>query len=680
MPINWNLAGYVNPDIKITPNEVPLEAMLNVGDKLQKDYDMSYENYTKAQEALRQMVNAAHLKDKPAAEKIFSRFEPELKKIAESGRFHDMKWQTQKLANQAANDYLSVATKNKTIQANLDAIAKDPKWRFTTANRQKAYLNSIPELAYDNERGILTGLDVQAYAGAADVNRTELAAKAASLMKPKDFGYNDGKLVFFDAEGKETSNPMESVRTVHRVDGKKDQILTPEQIRSAVGKYMMADEGVNAEIERNIQEGEVELTGDPEKDAIIKQQYRESLINPALDAAGELFKIDNSFRNFDETESQGMAYASWAAGATPEEGYTYEPTSINVDANKFKGKELSTVFQDAVKGDVSSKIAMFGILESEIEKLKKNGNVEKARLLDVKLDKVKNVLEFVDKYPQYKNILTVGKFVVGGSDEDPTKIGALLGEVKKNQSISKEDKEKLFSSFEKNNVKFDISSPHLTDIGSYFDSELEDLFQNAESTYFRNIPIQAPDASNAKLRNALQGLDLSIDYFKIDPENLPDGVRPTDKVKIEGYTTEPIGGGVDYLFRLRDEKGNVYTTEASKATGRSILNQVTKYSNTEIGSKSEFKSFPATVERPTRFVDLVKAGKGRYYDFSNDKENKKPMWALEPTDEIRPNDVGGVRTYSIYRNGSLYPFPDNQGKVKTEFQSIFDIYKAAKFN
>jgi hypothetical protein len=227
-------------------------------------------------------------------------------------------------------------------------------------------------------------------------------------------------------------------------------------------------------------------------------------------------------------------------------------------------------------------------------------------------------------------------------------------------------------------LKIPVRSPGV--LGGYTDTELEDLFENAKSDYFRNIPMQAPDANNAKLRNALQGLDLNLNYFKIDPENLPKDVKPTDKVKIETYSTEPIGGGVDYIFGIRDEKGNFYEVEANKATGRSILNQITKYSNTEIGSKSEFKSFPATVERPTRFIDLVKAGKGRYYEFSNDETNKKPMWALEPTDEIRPNDVGGVRTYSIYRNGSLYPFPDNQGKVKTEFQSIFDIYKAAKFN
>ena len=49
MAINWNLAGYVSPNIEITPEQLPLEALVKTSDVLQDRYDKSKENYTKAQ-------------------------------------------------------------------------------------------------------------------------------------------------------------------------------------------------------------------------------------------------------------------------------------------------------------------------------------------------------------------------------------------------------------------------------------------------------------------------------------------------------------------------------------------------------------------------------------------------------------------------------------------------------
>ena len=642
MPINWNLAGYVNPDIKITPNEVPLEAMVNVGDKLQKDYDMSYENYTKTQEALRQMENSAHDVDRETARNIFSRYEPELKKIAESGRYHDMKWQTQKLATQAANDYMSINERKRQILAQEEAIGKDPRYAFSKDQRVKAFRKTVPQLEYDAEKGVIKNLAINPYSAAADVNLAELSAKAASMMKPKDFGFNEGKLVFFDAEGKETSNPMESVRTVHRVEGRKDQVLSPEQIRSAVGKYLNADASVNAMLERDYNEV-LELTGDPKKDAIIKQKYKESLINPALDAAGALFKIDNSFRNSDETEGQGMAYASLASGGPDSEGGNAELTSLNIDGKNAEGQELSTVFRNAAKGDITAKILTLSTLKTIEDKLKKEGKPDQAAYVKGQAVNMETVLDFVKKYPQFKNYLTNVNYL------DPSGF-TTFSEAVRVSGIPAEDKRKIAG----------VRSLHFGkgSIGNTLDTGLEDLFENSKSESFRNIPMQTPDLANDKVRNKFESLtsNLTIDDFEIDPEQWKDDSK---NIKVVSRSTEPAGDGVGHLYRLQDSKGNSFFAEAKKQSGRSLDQQWAKYiSNVDMNN---YKDVTAP-DRPTRFMDILKNAGIKYYETSADENNKKPKFAIDPEEKVIPMD-GKFRVIDV------------DGKIHF-YNSIFELINA----
>jgi hypothetical protein len=64
MAINWNQAEYVAPKLQIVPEQLPVEAGVKVGAVLQDRFDKSYENLTKAEEALRQMQNQASSVDK----------------------------------------------------------------------------------------------------------------------------------------------------------------------------------------------------------------------------------------------------------------------------------------------------------------------------------------------------------------------------------------------------------------------------------------------------------------------------------------------------------------------------------------------------------------------------------------------------------------------------------------
>lgn len=313
MAINWNQAEFVSPKLQIVPEQLPVEAGVKVGAVLQDRFDKSYENLTKSEEALRQMALNANEIDRPEVERIYSQYSEQLKNI-DKNDLHNARWKTLKLATEAANNYMSVAQRNKEIQAQKEMISKDPRYQFNREDRLKAFEKTLKPLSWDAEKRTFGNINVTPYAGAADVNMAELAAKAASMMKPTDFGSDVEKITYYDAENKVTTDPMKAFRTVTTSTSGKTRTLTPEEIRSAVGKYLNADAGFNAMLNRDYSEN-LELTGDPEKDELIKQQYRESLINPALDAAGALFRVSDSATGYKEKEGTGFGLELAKAGA-----------------------------------------------------------------------------------------------------------------------------------------------------------------------------------------------------------------------------------------------------------------------------------------------------------------------------------------------------------------------------
>ena len=163
MAINWNQAEYVSPKVQITPEQLPIEAGVKVGTVLQDRYDKSYENYTKAGEALRQMLNDAHDIDKPAVKQIYDEYQNKLKDISESGDFHNMRWQTLNLATEAADNYRSIAERNKAVQAQEELISKDPRWSLKREEALADFRKGLSSVSYNPETRSFSGLNVSPY-------------------------------------------------------------------------------------------------------------------------------------------------------------------------------------------------------------------------------------------------------------------------------------------------------------------------------------------------------------------------------------------------------------------------------------------------------------------------------------------------------------------------------------
>ena len=142
MAINWNQAEYVAPKLQIVPEQLPIEAGVKVGTVLQDRFDKSYENLTKAEEALRQMALNANEVDKPEVERIYNQYSEQLKGIDKSD-LHNARWKTLKLATEAANNYISVAEKNKKIQAQEEMISKNPIWATSREKKLKDFKKGL---------------------------------------------------------------------------------------------------------------------------------------------------------------------------------------------------------------------------------------------------------------------------------------------------------------------------------------------------------------------------------------------------------------------------------------------------------------------------------------------------------------------------------------------------------
>jgi len=607
MAINWNQAEYVSPKLQITPEQLPLEAAMKVGDIQQDRYDKSYENLTKSQEAIRQMVNLAHDVDKEEANRIFSQYSDQIKGIDKED-LHNARWRTLKLATEAANNYSTIAQRNKQIQAQEEAISKDPRWALSRDKKLQDFRNKLKSIGYDNENKRFNNVNVESYSAPADVNIQEKSIKYGSLMRPENFGFQNGSMVYKKADGTETKNVFEASAIYHVVDGEKTQKLTPEQIQKAVTSVIMNDAEVKAMMNWDLGYEGID-PNNPEHNELYNNYINQTVTQPVL-GASQLLQINDSFTNNDVTVGGGVN--GNGTGDVNDNSF-YEPTSIN---NPYAGKDkdnLSKTWKKALSGDTKSEFLIRNTIPVEIEKIRKT-DPDKADKLNEEYQQTIFYKELADKYPVLKEALieSTGRL-------DPTGAATVTGLVNSGVvKVTEEEKKKINSS----NVG--VNS------GGFWDSDLEDLYDAAESNSFRNISIQRPGLTNTKFRNNLSGLDLTIDAFNIDKDSWKGDSK---KVKVVGWSTEPLGNGQGHVYELQDEKGETYYAEAKKTTGRALQFEIAQNAYSPMLSLENYKHVPIP-DKPMLATDVLKAGKIPYL------KDKKPNYAFEPNAQITPTEKG----------------------------------------
>jgi hypothetical protein len=641
MAINWNQAEYVAPKLQIVPEQLPIEAGVKVGTVLQDRFDKSYENLTKAEEALRQMALNANEVDKPEVERIYNQYSEQLKGIDKSD-LHNARWKTLKLATEAANNYISVAEKNKKIQAQEEMISKNPIWATSREKKLKDFKKGLPSIGWDAEKRTFTNLNVSPYSAPADVNITEKAVKYGSTMKPKNFGFQNGEMLYEKADGTKTNNIFEASAIYHVVNGEKKSKLTPEAIQNAVTAAITSDSEVKAMMNWDLGYEGID-PNNPEQQEQYKKYIQETIVKP-ITAASQLLEVNDEFTSNDVTVSGGV---NGSGSGNDNDNSVYEPTSINPFGGKGKDKDnLTTSWEKMLKGDTKSEFLIKNIIPSEIEKLRKT-NPEKAESLEKEYNSLMKFKELADKYPQVKENLP-GIGLPGISDV--VKMGKLAALAVDPKIPFTDEERKLLL-----NKKEVLDKSGVDGIMGHQwrpDTDLGDLYNDAESNSFRNISIQRPSLTNNKFRTALENLNLTIDAFNIDKESWKGANK---KVKVVGYSTEPLGNGQGHVYELQDENGETYYAEAKKTTGRALQFEIARNAYAPILSLENYKNIPIP-DKPVKAVDILKAGKVPYL------KDEKPNYAFEENAQITPTDRG---TFILTYGNDTEP---------QEYSSIFELF------
>jgi len=249
MAINWNQAEFVSPKLQIVPEQLPLEAGVKVGTVLQDRYDKSYENLTKSEEALRQMALSANEVDRPEVEKIYSQYSEQLKNI-DKNDLHNARWKTLKLATEAANNYMSMAQRNKEIQAQEELISKDPRWALKREEALQDFRKGLSPIGWDAEKRAFSNLNVSPYSAAADVDKVKYYTTYGKLMEPIVKSIKNKTVVPVDEDGNETTLEKAPYFKTINTQGQVS-ILPASQLFRTLKDVGMSDDNVRAELERD---------------------------------------------------------------------------------------------------------------------------------------------------------------------------------------------------------------------------------------------------------------------------------------------------------------------------------------------------------------------------------------------------------------------------------------------
>jgi hypothetical protein len=133
MPIDFNRQMIFDPKINIIGKEVPLAELKETGNILQERYDTSRENYNKFQELEKQTEQIADPLERQKVKDYISSMRPDVEQIANNGDYHNMRFQTMAMANNAANNLKMFGERAATLKELKNKIAEsklaDPKTR-----------------------------------------------------------------------------------------------------------------------------------------------------------------------------------------------------------------------------------------------------------------------------------------------------------------------------------------------------------------------------------------------------------------------------------------------------------------------------------------------------------------------------------------------------------------------
>ncbi len=349
MAINFqNLV--VDPKIDIVGKEVPLAAMEQTGKVLQGRFDQSYADYNKFQELAKQTEQVADPLERQKVKDYINSLKPQVDEIAKKGDFHNMRWQTQALANNAALNLKQFESRAQEAKKYRDLIAANDKLgdEKTKQFYQNKLNQTIAETQYNPETKTFGFTPIQLPKVVEDYDSNKFLQSATQGWLANKYGSESANMSFVNAGesipgvgGKAAVSGVYNIKSGKQVGGVDFNEVYQNTLKMAQG-----ERGLQAMINRDVEIESEGLNISPEQKAKLKEDItKKYLYNPLTGFANKA-----AFKQEDYNESldfDGNATAASGNGKnleTPE--FTQLPSAIfnqNKEGNPFKVDEAGNI-------------------------------------------------------------------------------------------------------------------------------------------------------------------------------------------------------------------------------------------------------------------------------------------------------------------------------------------------
>ena len=362
MAIDFNKQLVFDPKIEIVGEEIPLAAMEKTGAVLQDRYDKSYENYTKFQELAKQIEQIANPEEREKAKEWIKSLEPEIQDIAKKGDFHNMRWQTMALANNAANNLALFGERSKTIQANMNAIAaaKDIKDPIARKYYQNLIREDIAKTKYNPETKTFDFQPINMPNLVGDFDYTKLSFDAASGWKPTSTGFSNDKIQVvtktqYDKNGNILKVPgVYNVKTGQQVVG-----VEKEEVVNSLKEILAGSPGALEAIDRDV---DIFMKDNPKanREQVYQEIYSNKVLKP-INAAAEKESFENKNDIYGEEYANEGTQKGFGFGNAPT---VAKPFYVQLQSDVVSGETNATV-QNFIEKPLSQIFYEVPLLESK---------------------------------------------------------------------------------------------------------------------------------------------------------------------------------------------------------------------------------------------------------------------------------------------------------------------------
>lgn len=289
--MDWNDAGYESANIKIEPNQLPLDAMWKTGQIIQERYDKNLDTFTKMGALRKQMKQNSSKEDHSTVDQIFNRYEGILGDISSRGDYHNLGAQI----NQEATDLFAMSQGLSERKALMDAekarITRDPN--LTDPQRKAALLEHYSKtnnnLSYVKDENQLSGVAVNPYGYAPTVDKHELMQKYYKDMHANIKKVSKKDIVRLNSFGQIAKNDADVVGYGIRTVAGSIESLSSKDIQHYLENAALKDEKLKAEFTTDF-----EISGlEEDKRAEFMDKKYKGVINPLIREFSEHAKIYN---------------------------------------------------------------------------------------------------------------------------------------------------------------------------------------------------------------------------------------------------------------------------------------------------------------------------------------------------------------------------------------------------